>query len=260
MFLIEGIPSVIWAFVWLPVLRDRPRDATWLSPAEQQAVEHRLLSEQSGLEKVKDYREAFRSKPVVLLSFQYFFWSIGVYGFVLWLPSMIRSASKVGIVSTGWLSSVPYLLAAILMILTSYWSDRSNHRKTFVWVSLFIGAVAFYGSYLLGASNFWMSFVLLVIAGGAMYAPYGSFFAMIPEMLPRNVAGGAMALINGMGALGSFAGSYVVGYLNSLTGSPSLSYAFMAVCLLLSVVFRLVVRTRSNVLHANTSSKGAVSQ
>ncbi|CAM3982479.1 MFS transporter [Alicyclobacillus pomorum] len=260
MFLIEGIPSVIWAFVWLAVVRDRPKDATWLSPAEQQAVEHRLLSEQSGLEEVKNYREAFRSKPVVLLSFQYFFWSIGVYGFVLWLPSMIRSASKVGIVSTGWLSSVPYLLAAILMILTSYWSDRSNHRKTFVWVSLFIGAVAFYGSYLLGASNFWMSFVVLVIAGGAMYAPYGSFFAMIPEMLPRNVAGGAMALINGMGALGSFAGSYVVGYLNSLTGNPSLSYAFMAVCLLLSVVFTLVVRTRRNVLLANTSSEGAVSQ
>lgn len=260
MFLIEGIPSVIWAFVWLAVVRDRPKDATWLSPAEQQAVEHRLLSEQSGLEEVKNYREAFRSKPVVLLSFQYFFWSIGVYGFVLWLPSMIRSASKVGIVSTGWLSSVPYLLAAILMILTSYWSDRSNHRKTFVWVSLFIGAVAFYGSYLLGASNFWMSFVVLVIAGGAMYAPYGSFFAMIPEMLPRNVAGGAMALINGMGALGSFAGSYVVGYLNSLTGNPSLTYAFMAVCLLLSVVFTLVVRTRRNVLLANTSSEGAVSQ
>jgi sugar phosphate permease len=260
MFLIEGIPSVIWAFVWLAVVRDRPKDATWLSPAEQQAVEHRLLSEQSGLEEVKNYREAFRSKPVVLLSFQYFFWSIGVYGFVLWLPSMIRSASKAGIVSTGWLSSVPYLLAAILMILTSYWSDRSNHRKTFVWVSLFIGAVAFYGSYLLGASNFWMSFVVLVIAGGAMYAPYGSFFAMIPEMLPRNVAGGAMALINGMGALGSFAGSYVVGYLNSLTGNPSLTYAFMAVCLLLSVVFTLVVRTRRNVLLANTSSEGAVSQ
>lgn len=105
-----------------------------------------------------------------------------------------------------------------------------------------------------------MSFVLLVIAGGAMYAPYVSFFAMLPELLPRNVAGAAMALINGMGALGSFAGSYVVGYLNSLTGNPSLSYAFMAVCLLLSVIFTLVVRTRGNVLHANTSSEGVVIQ
>ena len=34
-----------------------------------------------------------------------------------------------------------------------------------------------------------------------MYAPYGPFFAIIPEILPRNVAGGAMALINSMGHL-----------------------------------------------------------
>ncbi len=57
-----------------------------------------------------------------------------------------------------------------------------------------------------------------------MYAPYGPFFAIIPEMLPRNVAGGAMALINSMGALGSFCGSWFVGYLNGATGSPAASY------------------------------------
>ena len=79
---------------------------------------------------------------------------------------------------------------------------------------LVIGAIAFYGSYLVGTSNFWLSFVLLVIAGGAMYAPYGPFFAIITEVLPANVSGGAIALINSFGALGSFAGSYLVGYLN----------------------------------------------
>ncbi len=84
---------------------------------------------------------------------------------------------------------------------------------------------------------------MLVIAGAAMYAPYGPFFAIVPELLPRNVAGGAMALINSMGALGSFVGSYVVGYyLNGATGSPSASYAFMSVALVASVVLTLVVR------------------
>ena len=29
----------------------------------------------------------------------------------------------------------------------------------------------------------------LIVAGGAMYAPYGPFFAIVPEMLPKNVAG-----------------------------------------------------------------------
>ncbi|MNG25569.1 putative tartrate transporter [compost metagenome] len=82
--------------------------------------------------------------------------------------------------------------------------------------------------------------MLLVIAGGAMYAPYGPFFAIIPEILPRNVAGGAMALINSMGALGSFAGSYIVGYLNGTTGGFGASYIFMAGSLFLSAILTMI--------------------
>lgn len=99
-----------------------------------------------------------------------------------------------------------------------------------------------FGSYLIGSSNFWLSYTLLVIAGGAMYAPYGPFFAIIPEILPRNVAGGAMALINSMGALGSFVGSYIVGYLNGVTGGPSASFVFMASALFASVLLTMAVK------------------
>jgi MFS-type transporter involved in bile tolerance (Atg22 family) len=79
-----------------------------------------------------------------------------------------------------------------------------------------------------------------------MYAPYGPFFAIVPELLPKNVAGGAMALINGTGALGSFVGSYAVGYLNGATGSPAASYAFMAAALLLAVGLTFAVKPESS--------------
>ena len=100
--------------------------------------------------------------------------------------------------------------------------------------------MALYGSYLAGTQNFWLSFALLVVAGGAMYTPYGPFFAIITEILPRNVAGGAIALINRLGALGSFAGSYIVGYLNGTTGGFSASFIFMAGSLFLSALITLV--------------------
>jgi len=41
---------------------------------------------------------------------------------------------------------------------------------------------------------------------------------VITEVLPRNVSAGAIALINSLGALGSFIGAYIVGYLNGTTG------------------------------------------
>ena len=109
-----------------------------------------------------------------------------------------------------------------------------------------IGALSFRSSLLPGSSNFWLSYTLLVIAGTAMYAPYGHFFAIIPEILPRNVAGGTMALINSMGALGSFVGSWFVGYLNGATGSPAASYLFMAAALLVSVFLTLIVKAAQN--------------
>jgi len=128
-------------------------------------------------------------------------------------------------------------------MLVSYLSDRTQNRKTFVWVPLAVGMISLLGSYFLGAGNFWLSYGLLVLAGAAMYAPYGPFFSIIPEVLPRNVAGGAMAFINSFGALGSFVGAYIVGYLNGVTGSPGASFIFMAASLLVAIFVTIVLRT-----------------
>src|SRR4028119_619420 len=240
MFIWEGLPAIIWAFFWWQLVNDKPKDAKWLKQPDKDALEAALQKEQQGIKPVKNYAAAFKSKAVILLCLQYAFWSIGVYGFVMWLPSIIKAAPQMDIVKTGWLSSVPYVLAIIGMLAASYFSDKTLNRKAFVWPFLLIGAIAFYGSYLVGTSNFWLSFVLLIIAGGAMYAPYGPFFAIIPELLPRNVAGAAMALINSLGALGSFVGSYLVGYLNGTTGGFGASYIFMSGSLLLSAIITII--------------------
>jgi sugar phosphate permease len=207
-----------------------------------------LQKEQQGIKPVKNYAAAFRTRVVILLCLQYFMWSIGVYGFVLWLPSIIKSAPEMSIIETGWLTSLPYAFAVVGMLMASYFSDKTLNRKAFVWPFLFIASLAFYGSYLTGTSNFWLSFVLLVIAGMAMYAPYGPFFAIITEILPANVTAGAIALINSLGALGSFVGSYIVGYLKGSTGNFDASYIFMAGSLLLSAVITVIaVRDKSTI-------------
>ncbi|MDQ2658191.1 MAG: MFS transporter, partial [Bacteroidota bacterium] len=240
MFIIEGLPAVIWAFFWWRLVDDRPADASWLSDEEKQALQTRLQQEQQGIKPVRNYGVAFKSRVVVLLSLQYAMWSIGVYGFVMWLPSIINAAPDISIVETGWLSSVPYVFAVIAMLTASYFSDKTLNRKAFIWPCLLIGSICFYGSYLIGPNHFWISFALLVLAGAAMYAPYGPFFAVITEILPKNVSGGAIALINSFGALGSFAGAWLVGYLNGATGGFGASYNFMAASLLLSAILTII--------------------
>jgi sugar phosphate permease len=246
MFILEGLPAIVWAFFWWKLVADSPANAAWLSQKEKKDLEDTLQAEQQGIKPVKNYAAAFRSKTVILLCLQYALWSIGVYGFVMWLPSIINAAPDMTIVKTGWLSAVPFVLAIAGMVGASYFSDKTLQRSIFIWPFLVIGALAFYSSYMIGTSNFWLSFALLIIAGGAMYAPYGPFFAVITEILPRNVAAGAIALINSFGALGSFAGSYLVGYLNGKTGGFGASYIFMSGSLFLAAIVTVLALKGNN--------------
>ncbi|WP_414444604.1 MFS transporter [Burkholderia sp. 22PA0106] len=254
MFVLEGLPALAWAVVWWFTVKDRPADAPWMSQAEKAELDARLKAEQADIAPVRDYKAAFRSPVVLKCCAIHALWSIGVYGFIMWLPSILKAASTIDIVSVGWLAAVPYLAAIILMLLASWLSDKTRNRKLFVWPLLLIGTIALVASYLVGGSHFWISFVLLVIAGATMYAPYGPFFALVPELVPSNVLGGAIGIINSSGALGAFLGSWVVGYLNGATGSPSASYIFMAVGLLASVILTMTMPARAEPRPAEPSA------
>jgi MFS-type transporter involved in bile tolerance (Atg22 family) len=69
-----------------------------------------------------------------------------------------------------------------------------------------------------------------------MYAPYGPFFAIMPERIPQNRVGEVMALVNSLGALGSFVGTLSVGLLRSATGSDRPGYLLMSLFLVISAL------------------------
>jgi sugar phosphate permease len=243
-FILEGIPSVIWAFVWIVVASDRPRKASWLSKGSSAKLEAALELEQTVLPAQKNLASALRVPGVVLLCVQYFFWSFGVYGLVLWIPEMIRSGSARGIETVGLLSAAPFLLAVVLMLLVAHFSDRALNRKVFVWPFLFLSGVALFSSYTFSGTHFWFSYISLIVAGGAMYAPYGPFFAIVPEMLPKTVAGEVMALINTFGAMGGFAGTWLIGWLQALTGNSRAGFLTMSMSLLVSAGIIFCLRTQ----------------
>ncbi|MBV9550121.1 MAG: MFS transporter, partial [Alphaproteobacteria bacterium] len=240
MFVAEGVPPILWAFVWWKLVRDHPAQAGWLAPTDRTRLEAQLAEEQRDIPAIPNLRAALTSPLALVLALQYFAWSAGLYGFVLWLPSILRGYGN-GMVAVGWLSAAPYALSAIVMVVVSALSDRVLRRKIAIWPPLLLGAAAFLGSYFVGNTDFWLSFALLVVAGACMYAPYGPFFAYIAERFPANVAGGATALINSMGALGSFAGTYVVKWLNDWTGSPDISYLTMGAMLALAAAITMAL-------------------
>src|SRR5436305_4890709 len=79
-FIVEGLPAVLWAFVWLAVIRDKPTDAAWMSEDTRIQLSEQLEREQWVLPQVANVRSALRNPSVIWLCIQYFFWSVGNYG------------------------------------------------------------------------------------------------------------------------------------------------------------------------------------
>ena len=244
-FILEGIPSIIWGFIWLFTIRDHPHQATWLNSESRSVLNDQLAREQWLLPKVENMTAAIRHPSVILLAVQYFFWSLGVYGFVLWLPSVIQKGALRGIAITGLLSAVPYIFAILLMLLVGHLSDKSFRRKRFIWPFLVVSGIALFGSYMTAGQSFWWAYGFLIVAGSTMYAPYGPFFAIVPEILPKNVAGEVTALVNSCGALGGFAGTWSVGQLTAQTGNSRAGFLLMSVSLVLSGAIIFCMRTVS---------------
>lgn len=242
MFIIEGLPAVLWGLLCLKMIKDHPAEATWLTESERAELDAELAKEPTvAVARTAEYRKVLSSRPVLILAAQYFCWSIGVYGFVFWLPSIIKEASGQGIGATGLLSAVPYLFASIAMLVNSQLSDRSGRRRVAIWPWLVVAALTLYGSYL-AHSSFAMSFVLLIVAGLCLYAPYGPYFALVADQAPKNVSGAAVALVNSFGALGSFVGTYLVGWIRGSSLGDMGAFAVMAIGTLISAALMAFVR------------------
>ena len=240
-FILEGVPSVLWAFVWVLFVRDKPSEARWMTPDAAALLEQRLAQEQLSVPTIGAVRDALRRRDVLLLSAQYFLWSLGVYGFVLWVPTILRQRGDLSMAHTGLFSACPYIFAVVLMLLVSQISDKTRERQSLIWPLLLISSLALFGSFLFAQRGFTIAFTCLIVGGGCMYAPYGPFFAIVPECVPRNVVAEVIALINSCGALGGFFGSYFVGWLQAATGNPRAGYLLMSLSLACSAMLVLLL-------------------
>ena len=252
MFIIEGLPAIAWAFAFRLLATDRPGDATWLSDDERRDIEQALAEEQRELPAPRGLRDVARSWNALVLSAQYLLWSVGVYGLVFWLPAIVKHLTGRGIGSTGLLTAVPYAAAVIAMVVTSAASDRLARRRVFTWIPILISAICFAVSYLTRGGTFTTSFILLIIAAAGMYAPYGPYFAYIPELFPADDAAPAAGMVNAFGAVGGFIGTYIVGALGG--GSSAVPYVFLAACLFVAALLMFAVRRPGQTREARMGS------
>jgi ACS family tartrate transporter-like MFS transporter len=236
LFLVEGLPACVLAFVVLRVMPDGPEQASWLSPREKDLVARHLTAEQTGKEMA--FWPALRDSRVLALSLVLLGIQSGLFGISLWLPQIIQSMGF-STLETGFLVVPPYLVSIVAMILWGRSSDLKGER---IWhVSI---AASFAAAGLLAASVLHSALPLLVVLGIGVIgiqATLGPFWGLPTSFLGNTAAAGGIALVNAIGSLGGFFAPAIIGVLKQQTGGYGAGLMVMAAGLLTSAVIVLAL-------------------
>ncbi len=140
----------------------------------------------------------------------YFLSQNGQYGFVFWLPTIIKNLTKTDMTSVGLLAAVPYIASLGGLYLFSKLSDESMNRRRYT----IIVHIGFAGSFFLSTQfpdSQWISYSLLVVTGLFLKAFSPVFWAMPSMLFPTGLSGVARGIINALGCLGGVVGPFWIG-------------------------------------------------
>ena len=241
LFLMEGVPAVVLGVIVLFVLENEPQEARWLASDHKEWLAATLNRERLSAPS-SDLRAAsgLLDVRVWLLALVYFGLNTCSYGVSLWLPNVIRSASGLRPFMIGLLSTIPYIAAAVAMVIVGLHSDRSGERRWHTAVPAFAGAVALVvAAY---STNVGPIIAALSVAVLGVFSMVGPLWSMPTTFLSGTAAAAGIALINSIGNLGGFFGPSIIGWVRNSTGQFRGGLLVVGGTLTISGLVALVVR------------------
>jgi ACS family 4-hydroxyphenylacetate permease-like MFS transporter len=235
LFVLEGVPSIILGAITFFYLNDRPRNASWLTAAQQAAIEEQLAAEAPRSARHGSIWSELRSPQLALLCVAYFGLVSTLNTNATWVPQIVREilGGAGDFVTVGMWTAVPALLTVVAMPLWSARSDRYQERLWHVTIPLATAAAG----WLLVVS---FSVPLARFAGLALVS-IGGFCAMsILWTLPADVLSpparpAGIAVMSTAGIFGSAVSPSIIGLLRDQTGSFSSGLLYMVALLLVSI-------------------------
>jgi sugar phosphate permease len=148
------------------------------------------------------------------------------------LPQIIKNTGIKDPLQIGLLTTIPYGLAAISMVLFGRSSDRTRERRWHFAVAAFLSAIGLVISGVFGEST--LSAMLgLSVATIGIISTFPLFWPMPTGILAGASAAAGIALINSIGNLAGFGAPFVIGWLTDLTKRPAYGLYVIAAILVL---------------------------
>jgi len=249
MFVLEGLPAVLFGILILFFLTDHPREAKWLEPQEREWIASRLEGEKQALRRAGhlSVMQALRQKNVLFLALACAFANLSMFAYLLWLPTTIRNASGLSVTLSTICSALPFALAMITIPIAGRSSDRTGRRKIHTIIPLVLAAFFFVLSAIPGLP-FPLVLTLLCLTGASAFS-WGVSFWVIPSMiLGESAAAASVGFINMINSVGSFLGPSITGYLLTKGYSNRDVVFFLSSCFLISAVLVAAVRPKRGIV------------
>jgi len=245
LFLLQGVPTILLGIGLLVILEDDPTRAKWLSPSERERIADLIADdERSNPPEASDsLARALRDPGVWRLGAIYFCIQCGVYAINFWMPSIIKNSGLSDPAVIGWLSAVPYLAAAVFMLLVGRSADRRRERRYHLAVPMLMG-----GGGLVIAAIFANAPALALL--GLTFAAMGALtslpmtWPLTSGYLSAAAAAGGVALINSIGQVAGFLSPYMVGWVKDATHSTDAALYTLAGIMVVGALLVLSVPAR----------------
>lgn len=238
LFLLEGLPSVLVGVWTLFYLDDGIRSATWLGEADKLALEREIAADGRGKAGLS-LGQVFGSGAVWLLALVYFLFVMGLYGVSFWLPQLVKNSGVKDVFDIGLLTAVPYVVAAVAMVLVARHSDRSGERRWHAAGAALAGALGLVAATVY-SDNTALALAALSVATAGILSTFPLFWSLPTALLGGAAAAAGIALINSVGNLAGFVSPFLVGAIKDATHSTAWGIYLLAASLLLGALLVLL--------------------
>ncbi len=228
LFVLSGLPCAVLGVVVLFKLDRDIQSAKWLTQPEKDLLQRNLDNDKQDAKPIQaSLLKVILTREVAILSAIYFMIKLTGYGLNFWMPHLIGSAGVHNQMAVGLLTALPYLVAALGMVVVTRRSDATGERKRYLWQCMLVGGVGYFAACFFNGNHYLLTaFLVLATAGVFIAIP---IFWTIPQKAFAGLAiAGGIAAINTVGQLSGMVAPLLVGYINDLTGNTYLGMLALA--------------------------------
>ena len=173
----------------------------------------------------------------------YFMAMISWNGMSLWMPQIMKVfSSQYSNTTVGILVMISYFVALMVMIGVARHSDRTLERRYHAAIPLLVAAICLAVLAMNMSGSTLASVLLWCAAVSGAGSVWGPFWSLPNEFLAGYSAAAGIALINSIGNLGGFVGSYAIGAISHRTRSFRGGVVFLCLSFVTSAILMLALR------------------